>query len=243
MGVATGPPRGLSGIAAVYDRRVNTDVAPLRPQAFGRRNAKQISDPIIEPLWRGERVLVEIANGQVTLRDEAGEEIETEPIIVAQLEQGAGAESIVIDGYLTHQATQSGEGLRFGAEAPTAGQMASQMFIGRGLKSRSMRPVEEMEARRKQPDTPLAFVAIDLIALDGQLLFDIPLLERKRLLESVLAEGDRVRRSAYVRPPVDPWLASWRALGFSELAYKSANGRYRPGSRNDDWAIARIPPA
>ena len=227
----------------MYDRRVNEDVATLRPAAFGRRNVKEIRDPIIEPMWRGERVLIEIARGRVTLRDEAGEEVETEPIIVAQLEQSAGAESIVIDGYLTHQATQSGEGLRFGAEAPTASQMASQMFLGRGLKSRTMRPIEELEARRKQPDTPLAFVAIDLLALDGQWLFDIPLLERKRLLESVLAEADRVRRSAYVRLPVDPWLASWRALGFGELAYKAANGRYQPGSRNDDWAIARIPPA
>ena len=121
--------------------------------------------------------------------------------------------------------------------------MAQQIFIGKGLKSRVNKPIEEMEARRRQPDTPLAFVAIDLIALDGQWLLDIPLLERKRLLESVLEEGDRVRRSAFVRLPVDPWLASWRSLGFSELAYKAANGRYQPGARNDDWAIARIPPA
>ena len=222
---------------------MNADIETLRPQAFGRRNPRDIRDPIIEPMWRGDRVLVRLDRGQVTLRDEMGEEVETEPIIVAQLEQGAGAESAVFDGYLTHQATQTGEGVRFGADAPTAGQMAAQMFVGKGLKSRSMKPIEELEARRRQPDTPLAFVAIDLIALDGQWLFDIPLLERKRLLESVLAEHDRVRRSAYVRPPVDPWLASWRSLGFSELAYKAANGRYQPGARNDDWAIARIPPA
>jgi hypothetical protein len=45
----------------------------------------------------------------------------------------------------------------------------------------------------------------------------------------------------YIRPPVDTWLASWRSLGFSELAYKAANGRYLPGAVNDTWAIARIP--
>ena len=222
---------------------MNTDLGTIRPQAFGRRNPKDIRDPLIEPLWRGDRIIVQLDRGKVTLRDETGEEVETEPIIVAQLEQGMGAESAVIDGYLTHQATQSGEGMRLLGETPTAGQMAQQIFIGKGLKSRVNKPIEEMEARRRQPDTPLAFVAIDLIALDGQWLLDIPLLERKRLLESVLEEGDRVRRSAYVRLPVDPWLASWRSLGFSELAYKAANGRYQPGVRNDDWAIARIPPA
>ncbi len=222
---------------------MNADLETIRPQAFGRRNPKDIRDPLIEPLWHGERVIVQLDRGKVTLRDETGEEVETEPIIVAQLEQGTGAESAVLDGYLTHQATQTGEGMRLIGQAPTAGQMAQQIFIGKGLKARSNKQIEEMEARRRQPDTPLAFVAIDLIALDGQWLLDIPLLERKRLLESVLEEGDRVRRSAYVRLPVDPWLASWRSLGFSELAYKAANGRYQPGARNDDWAIARIPPA
>ena len=222
---------------------MNADLETIRPQAFGRRSPKDIRDPLIEPLRRGERVIVQLDRGKVTLRDEAGEEVETEPIIVAQLEQGTGAESAVFDGYLTHQATQTGEGMRLVGQAPTAGEMAQQIFIGKGLKARSNKPIEEMEARRRQPDTPLAFVAVDLIALDGQWLLDIPLLERKRLLESVLEEGDRVRRSAYVRLPVDPWLASWRSLGFSELAYKAANGRYQPGARNDDWAIARIPPA
>jgi bifunctional non-homologous end joining protein LigD len=120
--------------------------------------------------------------------------------------------------------------------------MASQILIGRGLKSRAMRPIEEAESKLDAPpDHPLAFVAIDLLSLDGQSMLDIPLLERKRLLESVLTESNLVRRSAFVRPPVDPWLASWRSMGFRELAYKAANGRYVQGQVNDDWALVRIP--
>lgn len=228
---------------AVYDRGVTTETA-LRPTAFGRRSTKQIDDPIIEPLWRGERVLVEIDRGQLTLRDNEGAETTTEEALLAELAAALTTESAILDGYLTYQATQPTRTLLVGSEVPTAGQMASQILVGRGLKSRAMRPIEQAEAKlAKPPDHPLAFVAVDLLEFDGLSLLDIPLLERKRLLESVLTEGELVRRSAFVRPPVDPWLASWRSMGFLELAYKAANGRYVRGERNDDWALARIPTA
>jgi len=74
-------------------------------------------------------------------------------------------------------------------------------------------------------------VAVDLLSIDGSNLIDIPLLERKRLLDS--ASSRRVVRiTPYVRPPIGSFALTWRALGFQELAYKPANGRYcRPASR------------
>jgi hypothetical protein len=192
-------------------------------------------------MWRGDRVLVEVQDGRVIVRDPTGNERETEERIVAQLADTVRTESAVLDGYLTYQATQPPTTMAIGSDVPTAGQMATQMFVGKGFRSRVNRPAEELEQKHEVPDHPLAFVAIDLLVLDGQSLLDIPLLERKRLLESVLAESDLVRRTAFVRPPVDAWLASWRSMGFRELAYKAANSRYVPGERNDDWAIATIP--
>ncbi len=147
----------------------------------------------------------------------------------------------MLDGYLTRQATPAvGTVYLVGSEIPTAAQMTSQMLVGRGLNSRAVSKAEE-DVNKELRENPLAFVAVDLIVLDGQPLLDIPLLERKRLLESVVREAELVRRGAYIRPPVDTWLASWRTVGFRELAYKSANGRYLPGEINDSWAIARIP--
>ena len=66
----------------------------------------------------------------------------------------------------------------------------------------------------------------------------MPLLERKRILEGVLDEAELVRRTAFVRPPVDPWIGTWRSIGFGLLAYKAANSRYRPGQPNEEWATA-----
>jgi ATP-dependent DNA ligase len=87
----------------------------------------------------------------------------------------------------------------------------------------------------------VALVAVDLLWLDDEALIDVPLLERKRILESVLPESELIRRGVHVRPPVDTWLGSWRASGFSRLAYKSANSRYAPGEKNEQWALAEIP--
>jgi len=218
---------------------MTTDAAPVRPQAFGRRNAKSIKDPLIEPLWRGERVIVRVSGDRAELFQATGETFEDPPAeIIDALVAAAHAEEIIVDGYLTRQAIPDAPAqLLVGSELPTAGQMTSQIFVGRGLRNRPMMPLE----KTPEPAGTLAFVAIDLVSLEGEMLVDIPLLERKRLLESVLAEGDLVRRTAYVRLPVDAWLASWRSIGFRELAYKAANGRYRPGGVSDDWAIAQIP--
>jgi hypothetical protein len=220
----------------------STDTLTWRPQAFGRRNARDISDPLIEPLWLGDRVLVASDGDQVGIFDVAGNPITADvDMILPQLSDSILAADAVLDGYLTRQATPAvGTVYLVGSEIPTAAQMTSQMLVGRGLNSRAVSKAEE-DVNKELRENPLAFVAVDLIVLDGQPLLDIPLLERKRLLESVVREAELVRRGAYIRPPVDTWLASWRTVGFRELAYKSANGRYLPGEINDSWAIARIP--
>ena len=60
--------------------------------------------------------------------------------------------------------------------------------------------------------SPAAFVAIDLLSIDDQSLLDVPLLERKRLLEAAIGEDELVRRTMMVRPPVEAWLGQWKAL-------------------------------
>ena len=80
-----------------------------------------------------------------------------------------------------------------------------------------------------------AFVAVDLLELDGALLLDVPLQERRRLLESVIVENERVRVSPVVKHPIGGWLDSWRASGFTHYVAKHQNARYAPGEQNEDW--------
>jgi ATP-dependent DNA ligase len=219
-------------------------VRELRPQAFGRRSWRHIDDPLVEPLWIGRRVLAHVASGLAELVDEEGERVDAGGTIDA-VAQALVANSAVIDGYLTVQALQQTEGVFTGqtVEAATPGQMARQMLLG-DSRNRRKELADAAESALPVPEfaeIDPAFVAIDLLVLDDESLLDVPLLERKRLLDSVFQPSRLTRLGIHVRPPVGPWLATWRAAGFRSIAWKHPNSRYRPGEPNDDWAVAPIP--
>ena len=230
-------------IDCVIEQRTSRDVRGWRPQEFGKSNTRDIPDPLIEPLWIGQRVLVHMDGADLEIFDAAGEPV-TEGIdaIARELRAALRARSLVLDGYLTHQATAEPPAVPIGQIAPlSAGEMATQMLIGRRSGRNGLAEEARAAAAAEASDSPLAFVAIDLLLIDGTPLLSVPLLERKRLLESAVEVTELVRLGAYVRPPVDSWLGTWRALGFISIAFKAANSRYEPGARNDGWAIARIP--
>ena len=217
-----------------------SDPHDWRPQAFGDRRAQQLRDPIVEPLWDGDRVLVHVGHGGVEIIDIEGIPVEAVPEIAAAVGEAVRAERLVLDGYLTPQASRTGQERLVGeVEIPTATQMTAQMFLGR-VRERK-RELQDAPPPEVRPGDLLVFVAVDLLALDDRPLLDLPLLERKRLLESVLEESLLVRRGLYVRPPIDPWIGAWRAQGFRAMAFKEANGRYRPGEKSPTWASAQIP--
>ncbi len=214
-----------------------------RPQQFGRKRFRDVADPVIEPVWVGERVLVHVDGPNVSIVDADGDRVADAKEIEEAVAEAALAEQLVADAYLTRQATRSTVGAFIGeVKIPTAGEMTAQFVFGSGRSRRAELGADAGAAATVLAgDTPLALVAVDLLAIDRQPLLDIPLLERKRLLDSALRESELVRLSAYVRPPVDPWIGSWRSLGFTTLAYKAANSRYRPGADNDAWALVQIP--
>lgn len=225
------------------------------PQRFGSGKARRIVDPIIEPLWIGVRVLAHVRHGRmgttVALVGTDGQEVEVDrdadpelsDVVDAVVAGTAGrAASAVLDGYLTRQATRAPSGHVTDVETPTLSDHATRMVVGerRGRREELAEDVAA-EAAVDRSGAPLAFVAVDILEVDGDELLDVPLLERKRLLESVLAPGELARVGPYVRPPLDSWLGTWRIAGFVEIAFKAANGRYHPGARNDGWATMRIP--
>jgi ATP-dependent DNA ligase len=207
-----------------------------RPQQFGRAH-RAVPDPVIEPSWGGVRVIARLADGRTTFADEEGADCTEEFAIVAEaISAAARADELILDGFLTVEPTQDTAGVPLkGIEAPSGGQLMAQMLVGTRV-ARQAAPKRHLD-----PDRPIAFVAVDLLRIDGSSLLDIPLLERKRLLDGALESGELVRVTPYVRLPIGSFIATWRSLGFQALAYKSANSRYVPDGRNDDWSIFPMP--
>ena len=218
----------------------------LRLMPFGRTEARRIRDGLWEPLWGGVRVLVQVLGRDVTIRDEHDTELEGYDILRETIADFAQAAELVIDGYLLPAPLRD----TANAESPpgmdalmSAGEVGRQLLMGGGGRSERREAIVAANARRVSlpSASPTAFVAVDLLWLDGQSIIDVPLLERKRQLDSVLLDGEIVRRTVAVRPPVEQWFAQWHALGFREIAVKGANSRYTPGRPNGEWATAFIP--
>ena len=216
----------------------------LRPQRYGFGSTDEVINPIVEPQWAGVRVLVAVDDGLVALRGEDGKPFTERPLVDRALAGAVRAQSAILDGFMTKQATENMVYEAPKADVPTLGQFMAKPFIGIRRDHQKEAADEEahlVEAATFRDDEMVAFVATDLLWLDGDSLLDVPLLERKRLLESVVEPTELVRLGQYVRPPLQTWIATWRRFGFIGVSYRAANSRYHPGEERPDWTLVPMP--
>jgi ATP-dependent DNA ligase len=214
-------------------------LATLRPQAYGDSGPQKIRDPLVEPLWTGVRSLAAVDAGGAVLVDADGDPVPGMAAIVEALSESLQADGVVLDGFLTKQTAHAAAVVVWPDEMPSVGRLVG-LRNNRAVDTVTLKE-EALAARSFLSEEAVSFVATDLLWLDDTSLLDVPLLERRRLLESVIAESDVVRVGAFVRPPIDSWVTSWRSTGFAGLTYKAANSRYLPGEPNPDWAISGMP--
>jgi len=236
----------MSHPSAGFESSLQAATEAWRPMAYGHMSPHKIADPVCEPLWGGRRVLVEVSDGQVVIRGTDGEVIEGYEDLHRAIGDAAFADELLLDGAMLPAPLRDTEGarIRVGMDSvETPADRAKHMLIGESpMTGRREALARADEARAPAPgDEPAALVASDLLWIDGQPLLEVPLLERKRLLDSALDERELVRRSMHVRQPVETWFAQWRALGFEEVTFKGANGRYNPGTVSKDWTVVVMP--
>ena len=193
---------------------------PVVPQRATTADAVVPSvDWLFEPAWRGDRLVARLAGGTISLSDAAGVPAGDAFGEVVEVLSGAIlADAAVIDGVWT-----------------------AMPFIGDGSPARAWADTIASEGLADELPDPLeterrrAFVAVDLVELDGEPLYEVPLQERRRLLESVIQEGVQVRLSPIVKQPISGWLVGWRENGFTHYLAKHMNSRYAPGTVCSDW--------
>jgi len=86
-------------------------------------------------------------------------------------------------------------------------------------------------------DIPAYYIAFDLLYLDGRVLMDEPLTERKRLLSKLLTANPPrpIIESAFILGRGIDYYEQAAARGLEGIVAKTLEGRYLPGKRTRDW--------
>ena len=88
----------------------------------------------------------------------------------------------------------------------------------------------------------LVYQAFDLLYLDGRSLLNVPLEDRKRLLQSVLRPHPRVRFAAHIVGEGLAFHEAAKAQRLEGIIAKLRRSRYEPGRRTSAWLKLKIRP-
>ena len=89
--------------------------------------------------------------------------------------------------------------------------------------------------KRRMRDTPVTYVAFDLLYLDGHSTLSLPYEDRRELLERLELEGPAWRTPAYHRGEGGALLEATRELGIEGIVAKRLDSHYDPGRRTSTW--------
>jgi ATP-dependent DNA ligase len=220
------------------------------PERPGARRTSDVRDPIVEPDWGGARVVAAITRDEAAIYARGAEVAAPEELLRAILDAFRAADAVVA-GNLTTEAFRTSQGV-YPAPPPVARPplllprvfrqaVRDDPYIVARNQAAARDALEPRVVAALERGERHAFVATDLLLLDGQPIDEIPLLERKRLLETILEPSELVRVSVFVQPSARLTLATWGMLGFETLTWRGVNSRYLAGQPNPNVAVGRAP--
>jgi bifunctional non-homologous end joining protein LigD len=203
------------------DAAVPNPPATLRPM-LDRPLPEPFDSPahLFEPMWGGVRALAFIGpgatagGGDVTFVREDGVPILPTPIDLAGLAARVAAHSAVLDGELV---VVDPEG-RLDADE-----------LARRLAG--------------EPGRPLAYLAFDLLDLEGRPQLSLPLSKRRELLRKVLRPGDELVAVPAIVEEGRALFAAVAAQGLAGIRARQASSPYLPGTRSRMWRSIAVAPA
>lgn len=168
----------------------------------------------LEPKLDGQRVIGALGPEGVTLTNRRGGEITgTYPELAGMVEALA-----------PHSAVLDGEVVAFNER----GQSSFQRL------QRRMHVVQP--PARLLAETPVSFVAFDVLWLDGGPLVDLPQTERRRILDGLAIKGSAWQTAPVLDATPDELLVACRQLGLEGFMAKRIDAPYLPGRRSTAWS-------
>jgi bifunctional non-homologous end joining protein LigD len=103
---------------------------------------------------------------------------------------------------------------------------------------------KEQGSRKPKRDpnfvAPVVYYVFDLLYLDGQVLTDVPLEQRKHLLRTVLKDHANVRYGAHIEADGKAFFEVMDERGLEGMIAKLRTSRYEPGRRSKAWLKVKI---
>lgn len=162
-----------------------------------------------EVKWDGIRALVDVQGRSVRVSTRNGNDVSA---AWPELQGLAGRDALL-----------DGEIVSLGQGVPTLGALMDRMH------ARDPRKVAALAKAN-----PVTFLVFDLLRLDGTSLVDLPLRERRELLEG-LGLDDTFVQVPGVYDDGAALLAAAEAQGLEGIVSKKLSAPYRPGVRSRDW--------
>jgi bifunctional non-homologous end joining protein LigD len=180
-------------------------LAKLAPQPFSGK------DWIFEIKWDGFRAVAYV-NEEFSLRSRNQKELKYNFPELEELSRLA--RNVVLDGEIV---------------VMKEGKPDFQALLERG---QATSPVEiELQAKR----SPVVYVVFDILEKDGVSLVDLPLTERKRILEESVKEGNHVLLSDFVEEKGEAYYRVALEKGLEGVMAKKKDSVYEPGARSGSW--------
>ena len=101
---------------------------------------------------------------------------------------------------------------------------------------------ERITSFRGGRTVPLVFQAFDLLYLDGRSLVDVPLEQRKKLLELVLRPNARVQYASHIDTEGVAFFEAVKAQKLEGMVAKQRRSRYEVGRRSSAWLKIKARP-
>jgi bifunctional non-homologous end joining protein LigD len=172
-----------------------------------------------EPKWDGMRVLAFVEGDRVRLQSVNLLDVTAGWPELDALPGALGVRAALLDGELVALDERG---------RPSFGRLQQRMHVG-----------SRAEALRRAAAVPVAYVVFDLLHLDEHPLLELPLVERRRLLERLLEAGPTWQLS----PQHDDGAALYDAAAANDLEgvmSKRRDSPYEPGRRSRLWRKVKV---
>ena len=87
---------------------------------------------------------------------------------------------------------------------------------------------------------PATFIVFDILHLDGKDLIDLPLIERKKILEKVVKENKRVLLSVWIKEKGKKFFEKVKKKKLEGVMAKRLDSKYEIGKRSKNWLKIKV---